>query len=1287
MTRKIRKKNGSTDTRKSGRKLITVNRLQICHTKRPKKTKASHLKPTRIVKYLDKKCLRNNKRDLNKENSSIEEEVPRHEEEAYLDESFRVKRSRTKKAKKDYLSNNKCDLNTENSSIEEELPCREDEAYFDEPFRVKRSRTLKARKNCSINNKCDLNTENSSIEEELPCREDEACFDEPFRVKIRSLIANISSYIATMEINIFHNWSCIAPEPQDVFGMLEGAEKLSSFLEEKFYALENNETMQLEAENIKYAYCRSKIIIYIIKNILGRLGEIDDDLNYEKIVIIEVNKHLHLIKRFGLKLPMDCSVLKSEKNKLSFSDFAVLIKSDLDLFSLKQTDKVKGILKKTAGEICKINFPISYLEEESLKSYETQFSREMSNVEATPQINECEALSIQEKQTKRKLRATESSTSSKILNIRNNHDETSSLSRENADFPETSLFNTIASDNHVEKKKRRYNKKKKATTSFPYNESMDIGNNPVESSLSNDITSAPEISLLISATSDGHLEKKKGPDNKKHGDILISDCELPNIQENKTSGERGQSKQCLYIAKNESEVLASQCPSILEDNSPKDTEYKLLEHCENNVTEFSENNRSEERKHDVSNDHGNIIPEDCKKDISKYPENNLLEDYKNNVFDYSGNNLCEDTKHQERIKDTNANESGKDMILPYGEIEKIIEVKNEPTSVCMFSEVSVPFNDDVMNEEIVFGGEVTVSSNEIFKQELEHLENIITTDPNDTCDNQVSANQLFTNNSKCNENIITTDPNDTCDDQASANQLVTNNSKCNENIIIADPNKTCDNQVSANQLFTNNSKCNENIITADPNETCDNQVSANQLFTNNSKCNATISTSPAKRSNNKKKPGKSLLRCKNNSFSGTSLLIPTNLDNKVEKKKRPYNKKPKVDVVYGMEADVEVQNMKKRKEKVKNIKLTNSSLPVLSLGSEQEVKGKVVINTSQVPDVVDIEDPAKRINSNSCNKLDAKRSMNFKTYKKSEITIPVTKTIKNYFTMDLKSLNNQEKFINITEDFLKKDQGSKCLNNELLNKRNKVDIEVNAFDCGSSGSGIEVPIENLEEVVKNGETSHYMNESFSVDALEKIVKVIDDPSYEGNNLKKKLSGIINQSKVSHINVLHSKDNLVTNDHNYIKLRAINSEYNSNPDYDSKAGFCNEILDQTNSQINNTGCNFNLNNKNINDSNNNITENKSSYCSNPCKADPSDINSIEVNSNAVETKTEELMNTEQFLQNSIDINYSQNLIPANVSENDLNSISLAKITKCQHFKGNKVTNVKSLDLDFSDLCWT
>lgn len=48
-----------------------------------------------------------------------------------------------------------------------------------------------------------------------------------------------------MEINIFHNWSCIAPEPQDIFGMLEGAEKLSCFLEEKSYAIEDNKIVMV----------------------------------------------------------------------------------------------------------------------------------------------------------------------------------------------------------------------------------------------------------------------------------------------------------------------------------------------------------------------------------------------------------------------------------------------------------------------------------------------------------------------------------------------------------------------------------------------------------------------------------------------------------------------------------------------------------------------------------------------------------------------------------------------------------------------------------------------------------------------------------------------------------------------------------------------------------------------------------------------------------------------------------------------------------------------------------
>lgn len=47
---------------------------------------------------------------------------------------------------------------------------------------------------------------------------------------------------------------------------------------------------------------------------------------------------------------MDCSILKSVKKKLSFSDFAVMIQSDLGIFSIKQTDQVKGILKSPAGD-------------------------------------------------------------------------------------------------------------------------------------------------------------------------------------------------------------------------------------------------------------------------------------------------------------------------------------------------------------------------------------------------------------------------------------------------------------------------------------------------------------------------------------------------------------------------------------------------------------------------------------------------------------------------------------------------------------------------------------------------------------------------------------------------------------------------------------------------------------------------------------------------------------------------------------------------------------------------
>lgn len=366
-----------------------------------------------------------------------------------------------------------------------------------------------------------------------------------------------------------------------------------------------------------------------------------------------------------------------------------------------------------------------------------------------------------------------------------------------------------------------------------------------------------------------------------------------------------------------------------------------------------------------------------------------------------------------------------------------------------------------------------------------------------------------------------------------------------------------------------------------------------------------------------------------------------------------------------------------------------------------------------MPVVDNNDDPARRINSNLCDKLDAKRSMNFKICKKSEITIPPTKTIKNYFTMDLKALKNQEKFINITEDFLlKKDQGSMQQNNELFNIENKINPDFQSIACGTNELDlvksmnldfvktsapeincdieIKVPSENLEEVIKTEKTSHFLSKGFTGDTLEKIVKVIDDPFYEGNDLKKTLSGIIKESKEARMQYFHSRGNSVITEHNYVKICSIGNDINSNPNYNSKVDLYNEILDKNNSQINNTASNFSLFSNNINDGNNNIADNKSAlYSSDKMihQVNSSAISCIKVNSNPVQTITEELMNTQQFLQDSIDINYSQNTISSDIPGNDLNSISLAKITKCQKFKGNKVTNVKSHDLDFSDLNWS
>ena len=65
-------------------------------------------------------------------------------------------------------------------------------------------------------------------------------------------------------------------------------------------------------------------------------------------MIEEVNRNLHLIKSFGLKIPLNFPI--KTKRQISFSDFSVAIQSNSGSISLLETKKFEGILvKKTSG--------------------------------------------------------------------------------------------------------------------------------------------------------------------------------------------------------------------------------------------------------------------------------------------------------------------------------------------------------------------------------------------------------------------------------------------------------------------------------------------------------------------------------------------------------------------------------------------------------------------------------------------------------------------------------------------------------------------------------------------------------------------------------------------------------------------------------------------------------------------------------------------------------------------------------------------------------------------------
>nr|XP_014294094.1 uncharacterized protein LOC106692575 isoform X3 [Halyomorpha halys] len=1056
-------------------------------------------------------------------------------------------------------------------------------------------------KDCLSKIKDALNEADSSIEEEIPKPEDKTYF-EPFRVKTRSLIANISSYVAMMEINIFHNWSCIAPEPQDMFGMLEGAEKLSCFLEDKFYGMEDNEDMQSEVENIKYTYCRSKIIIYIIKNIVGTLRNIDNDLIYEKIIISEVAKHLHLIKRFGLKLPMDCSILKVDKNKLSFSDFAVMIESNLGTFSLKQTEQVKGILKKTAGEVCKTNFPISFLEGESLKSYETHLFRQTNNFEDLSK-DECEVINVPEKKPKRQLRARTSSFPKK-LNIENNSEQLS-LTNEIVKFP-ANLENCLV------KKKRGYNKKQKGRKlSNIINETGEIliPSNDLIKEIDREkigffsIGASSEVLINLNDDTKEKIEYEERTKSTETGDVLLPSGGLINaINKERTK------------PTNETDEVLIPSDALVKDIDIEKNEPFM---CTSN---------------DV------LVPssDDVTKEEMEYESAVTISSY--DVYE-------EETRDLGSTKPTN--ETDKVLIPSDVLIKDIDKEKNEPMSVCTFSEVLVPLSDNVTKEEIEYGGEVTVSSCDVY--------------PEDTRNSEKTSEVVV--NIKHLEPV----PQPSCLSGSINSEENTSEIVLNIKHEELAPKPSCLSGSINSEEKTSEIVLNIKHVEPAPQPSCLNGSINSE---------AAVCISSSKTWKNRKNSGKSLLRSKNTSYQGTSLLTPANSDNNVERKKRPYIRKQK-----------------------------GSSLSAHSSKFKQEAQDSTTVNISLVPVVQNNEEDVRRIDPDLCNKIDTNKSMNLKKYKKSEITIPATKIIKNYFKMDMKTLNNKEKLTNIIEF---KDKGSIHHNNVLLNVENEINENSQplVIDCNPNAVGLVKGVnpefakksgidcgfilptssKNLEETVKTKKTCHYRSEGFTSDTLERIIKVIDDPSYEGNDLKKTLSGIINETKGSHMPYFYSSENAVTEEHNYVKTHSVGNEFNSNPDSNCKADFHNEIFNETNySLIKNTPTKTCLINKNINDSNNNVTDNKLPNDSSITRADSLGINSDKMNYTVVETTIEELMNTEQFIQNSIDVNYSQNIMPSpQVCENDLNSVSLSKITKLHHFKGNN--DVKSLDLDFSDLYW-